>query len=243
MEQENLIGAYASKQGQIRTKDVAKKSAKRISQIIYPHAKRIFDFICGLIGSILMLPILLVVKIAYIFTGDFAPIVLKQKRLTTNGETFTLYKIRSMITGKNGELEAQNLLEDLFKEHPELEEEYKRTRKLENDPRITKIGKYIRRTSLDEFPQFFNVLKGDISVIGNRPYLPSERKDMGLFEKDILSTKPGIISYWAINGRNSVDFYERLTLEQYYSIHQGPRIDAKIASNAFRIVISGKGAK
>ena len=221
----------------------AERKRSRITQALYLATKRSFDVLVGAVGCICFAFLLPVVKIAYLLTGDKAPLILKQKRLGQYGDEFTFYKIRTMITGKNGSLEAQNLLEDLFREHPEMEEEYKKTKKLKNDPRITKVGKFLRKTSLDEFAQFINILKGDISVVGNRPYLPSEKADMGFYREDVLSTKCGLISYWAINGRNELDFHERLRLEQYYSKNQSLGLDLKIFLSAFKIVLCKKGAK
>ena len=211
--------------------------------ILFFALKRAFDAVIGLIGCIGLVLILPFIKIAYLLTGDTAPLILKQERLGQNGKKFTFYKIRTMITGKNGSLEAANLLEDLFREHPELREEYAKTKKLKNDPRITKVGKFLRKTSLDEFAQFINVLKGDIAVIGNRPYLPAEEEDMGFFKDDVLSTKGGLVSYWAVNGRNDLDFHERLRLEQYYSKNQSLGLDLKIFFGAFKTVLGSKGAQ
>ena len=211
--------------------------------ILFFAIKRAFDAVIGLIGCIGLVLILPFIKIAYLLTGDTAPLILKQERLGQNGKKFTFYKIRTMVTGKNGSLEAANLLEDLFREHPELREEYAKTKKLKNDPRITKVGKFLRKTSLDEFAQFINVLKGDIAVIGNRPYLPAEEEDMGFFKDDVLSTKGGLVSYWAVNGRNNLDFHERLRLEQYYSKNQSLSLDLKIFFGAFKTVLGSKGAQ
>ncbi|GEM_PF-3558057 len=210
---------------------------------LYFATKRAFDAFVGLFGCIGLGLALPFIKIAYLVTGDTAPLLLKQERLGQNGKKFTFYKIRTMITGKNGSLEAANLLEDLFREHPEMREEYTKTKKLKNDPRITKVGKILRRTSIDEFAQFINIFKGDISVVGNRPYLPAEEQDMGFFRDDVLSTKGGLISYWAVNGRNELDFHERLRLEQYYSKNQSLLLDLKIIYRAFGAVFGGKGAK
>ena len=211
--------------------------------ILFFAVKRAFDAVIGLIGCIGLVLILPFIKIAYLLTGDTAPLILKQERLGQNGKKFTFYKIRTMVTGKNGSLEAANLLEDLFREHPELREEYAKTKKLKNDPRITKVGKFLRKTSLDEFAQFINILKGDIAVIGNRPYLPAEEEDMGFFKDDVLSTKGGLVSYWAVNGRNDLDFHERLRLEQYYSKNQSLGLDLKIFFGAFKTVLGSKGAQ
>ena len=114
---------------------------------------------------------------------------------------------------------------------------------MKHDPRITKMGKFLRKTSLDELPQFINVLKGDMSVIGNRPYLPREKKDMGKYFDDIVSTKCGIVSYWAVMGRSDVSFKTRLKLEQYYSKHQSLKLDIKIFFRTFKVVLLKKGAK
>ena len=210
---------------------------------LYFAIKRTFDAFVGLLGCIGLGIALPFITIAYLVTGDTAPLLLKQERLGQNGKKFTFYKIRTMITGKNGSLEAANLLEDLFREHPEMREEYAKTKKLKNDPRVTKVGKILRRTSIDEFAQFINIFKGDISVVGNRPYLPAEEQDMGFFRDDVLSTKGGLISYWAVNGRNELDFHERLRLEQYYSKNQSLLLDLKIIYRAFGAVFGGKGAK
>ena len=217
--------------------------ASSFNRASYLFFKRSFDILAGIVGCIFLLPILLGVKIANMLTGDFAPIILKQQRLGQYGKTFTFYKIRSMVTGKNGSLEAQNLLEELFEKQPELREEYEKNHKLENDPRVTKVGKFIRKTSLDEFPQFINVLKGDISLIGNRPYLPAEEKAMGAYYDTVLSTKSGIISWWAVNGRSDVDFKERLKLEEYYSEHQNTKMDMRIVFRVIKMVFKKVGAK
>ncbi len=243
-------GAYADAQieyegtlNDLSLEVYADRKRSKIAQALYLATKRSFDILVGLVGCICFAFLLPAVKIAYLITGDKAPLILKQKRLGQYGEEFDFYKIRTMVTGKNGSLEAQNLLEDLFREHPEMEEEYKKTKKLQNDPRVTKVGKFLRKTSLDEFAQFINILKGDISVVGNRPYLPTEKADMGFYRDDVLSTKCGLISYWAINGRNELDFHERLRLEQYYSKNQSLGLDLKIFLAAFKIVLCKKGAK
>ena len=138
---------------------------------------------------------------------------------------------------------ADEELKRILKEDKTLAKEYKQNKKMKHDPRITKMGKFLRKTSLDELPQFINVLKGDMSVIGNRPYLPREKKDMGKYFDDIVSTKCGIVSYWAVMGRSDVSFKTRLKLEQYYSKHQSLKLDIKIFFRTFKVVLLKKGAK
>ncbi len=122
-------------------------------------------------------------------------------------------------------------------------EEYKKNKKFKNDPRITKVGRVMRKLSIDELPQLINVLKGDMSMIGNRPYLPREKDDMGEYYNDIIKTKPGLTGYWQVNGRSDTTFNERLKLESFYSNHNSLVLDIKIFFKTFQVVLFGKGAK
>ena len=198
--------------------------------------KRLFDIVCGLLGIVILLPISIIVKISYIVTGDFHSIFLCQKRIGKNGKEFNFYKYRSMVVN------ADEVLKELLKD-PELNKEYKVNKKLANDPRITKMGKILRKASLDELPQFINVLLGNMAMIGNRPYLPREKEDMGEYFKDIVKTKPGITGYWQVSGRSDVSFKQRLKLERYYSNHQSLKLDIKIFIKTFSVVLGKKGAK
>lgn len=157
-------------------------------------------------------------------------------RIGKGGKPFKFYKFRTMVP------DAERILhEELFKD-PAILAEYQQNKKLKNDPRITKMGKFLRKTSLDEFPQFINVLKGDMSIIGNRPYMVSEKEDMGEYFDDIVSTKCGIVSWWAVSGRSGLNFQERLVLEQWYSQNMSIKTDLKIFLMAFRCVLGQKGA-
>ena len=207
-----------------------------LSKNTYLFIKRSFDIICGIIGCILLLPLAIIVKISYILTGDFHSIFYSHERIGKNGKPFKLYKFRSMVP------DADKILEEMLKD-PEVEKEYKKNMKLKNDPRITKIGKLLRKTSLDETPQFINVLLGDMSVIGNRPYLPREKTDMGKYYEHIITSKPGITGYWQTAGRSNVDFKHRLKLESYYSEHMSLIIDIKIFFKTFSVVLFGRGAE
>lgn len=207
-----------------------------IKEITYFGIKRLFDIFVGLIGLIVLIPIFIIIKIASICTGDFAPIIFTQNRIGKNGKEFKFYKFRSMVPN------ADEVLFKMLEENKEIAEEYKKNKKLKNDPRITKVGHFIRRTSIDELPQLLNVLKGDMSLIGNRPYLPREKEDMGDSFDEIVKTKPGITGYWQVSGRSNATFERRLELEKYYSNHYGFRMDIKIFFKTFKAVFGGHGA-
>ena len=202
-----------------------------VRETIYLTIKRTIDIIVSLIGLIFLLPIMLIIKVCYVFTGDFKPILFTQNRIGLNGKEFKFYKFRSMVPNADEELVR------ILKENKELEEEYRINKKLKDDPRITKVGKFIRRTSIDELPQLLNILKGDMSLIGNRPYLPREKEDMGLFFKQITKTKPGLTGYWQVSGRSNLTFDDRLRLETWYSNNNNLGLDTKIFFKTFKIVV------
>ena len=202
----------------------------------YRIIKRVFDLICSIIGLVLLIPIIIIVKLLYIITGDFKSIFLVQKRIGKNGKEFRLFKFRTMIPNADEELKI------LLKENKELAKEYKVNKKLKNDPRITKVGKILRKASLDELPQMLNVLVGSMSIIGNRPYLPREKKDMKKYYESIITTKPGLTGYWQVSGRSNTTFEKRLELESYYSKNCSLKMDVKIFFKTFKVVLFGKGA-
>ena len=210
---------------------------RKAKNYIYQGIKRTFDIVVALIGCLFLLPVAVIVKISSLISGDLNPIVFSQNRIGKNGQEFKFYKFRSMIPN------ADEALFKLLEKNPERKKEYEQNKKLENDPRITKIGKFLRKTSLDELPQFINVLKGDMSLIGNRPYLPREKEDMKNYYNDIVKTKPGLTGYWQVNGRSDTSFGQRLTLEQYYSNHASLRLDIKIFFKTFKVVLLHKGSK
>lgn len=208
-----------------------------IKKYLYFGVKRLFDILIALIGCLFLLPIILIVKISYLLHKDFDSIFFRQKRIGKNGKEFNLYKFRSMVPN------ADEVLKELLKNDEAARKEYKVNKKLKNDPRVTSMGKILRVTSLDELPQFINIFKGEMSLIGNRPYLPREKEDMGLYYNDIIKTKPGLTGLWQVMGRSNTTFEERLKLEQYYSNNFGFRIDIKIFFKTFGVVIKHKGAK
>lgn len=208
-----------------------------IKKYLYFGVKRLFDILIALIGCLFLLPVILIVKISYLLHKDFDSIFFRQKRIGKNGKEFNLYKFRSMVPN------ADEVLKELLKNDEAARKEYKVNKKLKNDPRVTSMGKILRVTSLDELPQFINIFKGEMSLIGNRPYLPREKEDMGLYYNDIIKTKPGLSGLWQVMGRSNTTFEERLKLEQYYSNNFGFRIDIKIFFKTFGVVLKHKGAK
>ena len=209
---------------------------KTVKLYTYLFIKRLFDIICALLGLVFLIPVALIVKASYILTGDFKNIFFSQKRIGKNGKEFKFFKFRTMIK------DADEVLFKMMEEDPKIKEEYTINKKLRNDPRITKVGKVLRKSSLDELPQIINVLFGQMTIIGNRPYLPREKEDMGTYFKDIVKTKPGLTGYWQVSGRSDCTFDERLKLEQYYSNHRGLKMDIKIFFKTFKVVILRKGA-
>lgn len=219
-----------------------KRAKRRILQTkawkdFYSFSKRSFDIICGVIGCICLVPIALVVKLTYLMRGDTAPVLFKQERIGQDGKKIYIYKIRSMVHN------AEQVLEELMENDPKIRQEYLENKKLENDPRITRVGRFIRRTSLDEFGQFINVLKGDMTMIGPRPYMPREKDDMNKYYHDIISCKPGITGLWQANGRSNINFQNRCRLDSFYSKHKCLIFDLKIFKKTFSAVLSGEGAE
>ncbi len=154
--------------------------------------KRGIDLISGITGCLLLIPITIFVTISNIIHKDKGPILFTQKRIGKNGKEFNMYKFRTMVVG------AEDILQKHIEEQTEIGREYIKHKKIKNDPRITKIGKVLRATSLDEFPQFINVIKGQMSLVGPRPYLPREKEDMGEYYDYIIQMKPGITGPWQV---------------------------------------------
>lgn len=198
--------------------------------------KRIIDIAAGIVGSIITLPLMLFIKIAYLRDGDKAPIIFKQTRIGLNGKPITIHKFRTMVP------DAEAKLEELMRQNPAIQEEYKKNKKLVNDPRVTRIGKFLRHSSIDEFPQFFDVLAGRMSLIGPRPYLPKEKEDMSYFYKSIIKMKPGITGMWQANGRSNLSFLDRCKLDLYYYKNWSLWLDIVIIIKTVKATIYGKGA-
>ncbi len=209
---------------------------KTLKQQIEKIIKRIVDIVGGLVGTTALIPLTIIIYIANIIAKDKGPVFYSQQRIGKDGKIFKMYKYRSMIVG------ADEILERYLEENEDAKKEYKEYKKLKNDPRVTKIGNFIRKTSLDEFPQFINVLKGDMSLVGPRPYLPREKEDMGKYYTYIIESKPGITGFWQITGRSDITFEDRLKMDYNYNQNKSLKTDMKLLIKTVANVVKKEGA-
>ncbi len=198
--------------------------------------KRAIDIIGAIAGILLLVPLTILIYIVERIIGDKGPVFYTQTRIGENGKLFKMYKYRSMVVG------AEKKLEQYIQENEEIRKEYQKYKKLGKDPRVTKVGRFLRKTSLDEFPQFINVLKGEMSLVGPRPYLPQEKEEMNGYFKFITSLKPGITGLWQISGRSEVTFVDRLGMDMDYYEKRALKTDMKIIGKTIEKVIKKEGA-
>ena len=208
----------------------------KLHQKIEEGTKRGIDIIGGFCGILTLIPLTVGIFIANAISGDFGPVFYTQQRIGKNGKTFKMYKFRSMV------IDADEKLEKYLAENEEARKEYKIKKKLRHDPRVTKVGKFIRRTSLDEFPQFINVFKGEMSLVGPRPYLPKEKEDMGHYYKYIIQCKPGITGLWQISGRSGITFNDRVRMDFDYFNKKTLKRDMRLLFKTVKKVVKSEGA-
>lgn len=208
----------------------------RVRHAISGFIKRGIDLVAGIVGCLLLIPITLFVVISNAMNKDNGPIFFTQERIGKKGKVFKMYKFRTMVVG------AEEILKKHIEEETDIGKEYIEHKKIKNDPRITKVGKFLRATSLDEFPQFINVMKGQMSLVGPRPYLPREKEDMGEYYEYIVKMKPGVTGPWQVAGRNNLEFDDRLELDKEYCDRRGNRRDIKILLKTIAKVIKKEGA-
>ena len=209
---------------------------RAIFRFVNAFIKRIIDICGGITGTIMLIPLTLIVYTINLVSGDHGPLFYSQERIGKNGKHFKMYKFRSMVVG------ADEKLKEILKNDPELRAEFMRDRKLKNDPRITRAGKFLRKTSLDEFPQFINVIKGEMSLVGPRAVIDGEIEKFGTKKNVVLSVKPGITGYWAANGRSDTTYEERVEMETYYAKNSNVVFDFKILFKTVMVVIKHEGA-
>lgn len=197
--------------------------------------KRLFDIVATLIGGILILPIVGIIALL-IYLDSPGPIVFGHKRVGQNGKEFPCYKFRSMIPN------AQEFLEEYLKNNPEAREEWERDFKLKDDPRVTRIGKFLRKTSLDELPQLWNVLMGDMSLVGPRPIVRAEIEKYGDYINDFYLVPPGITGVWQVSGRSDTTYEERVLMDSWYVHNWSVWIDIVYLVKTVLAVVKGKGA-
>ena len=203
----------------------------------YRVLKRLFDLLFSLFLIIFLIPLFFIIGIL-IRVNSKGDIIYSQKRIGKNNKTFACYKFRTMHP------QAKYLLKKILQNNQTLKKEFENTRKITNDPRITNIGKFLRFTSLDELPQIFNVLKGEMSFIGPRPIVKSEIKKYGKNFEKAFSVKPGISGIWQVSGRNKLSYKKRIELDIIYSENISFLLDIKIFIKTIYIILFpyGKGA-
>jgi len=197
----------------------------------YLVLKRIMDVVCSVLALIVLLPVFLITAIA-IWIEDGGPVIYVQERNGVNGKVFRMYKFRSMCK------DAEKLHKELLKQN-ELDGP---VFKIKKDPRVTKVGRIIRRISVDELPQLINILKGEMSVVGPRPLATYETEKCNAYQKRRMAVKPGLTCYWQCSGRNELSFDEWIKLDIRYIEEANLWIDIKIILKTVRTVVRGKGA-
>lgn len=197
--------------------------------------KTLVDYILTIIGTILISPILLFIA-AWIYHDSPGSVIFKHIRIGKNGKAFPCYKFRSMC------VDADAKLAELLANDPEARAEWERDFKLKNDPRITKSGAFLRKTSLDELPQLFNVLRGEMSLVGPRPIIQEELERYGEFVDDYLMVKPGVTGMWQVNGRSDTTYEERVQMDSWYVRNWSVWLDFMLLWRTIRAVAAGKGA-
>lgn len=201
----------------------------------YLGIKRVMDVLLSMIALFLLSPIFLIL-IVLIKIDSKGSIFYKHKRIGKNGEYIYLYKFRSMYS------DSKERLEELLKDN-KIRKEWEKNYKLEDDPRITKIGSILRKTSLDELPQLLNILKGEMSIVGPRPVIDGEIEKYGSNKEKFLSVTPGLTGWWACNGRSCTTYEERMKLELYYVDHCSILLDIKCILKTVIAVVKKDGAK
>ncbi len=204
-----------------------------IRRKMYLIGKRIFDIVMSLMGLFFLLPLFLLIMVA-IKIDSKGPCFFVHKRVGKNGKTLGVMKFRTMVVN------AEEMLKQLT---PEQEKEFKEKFKLDNDFRVTRVGKFLRKTSLDELPQLLNILLGNMTLIGPRPVIEVELEKYGFHKDKFLSVTPGLTGYWQANGRSNTSYEERIEMDMYYIDHMNVFLDIKIVFQTVRSVLKKEGAK
>ena len=206
-----------------------RNSPKRTFKV-YKSIKNLFDLLFSLLFLITSLPLFLIISLL-IKLSSRGPTFFLQKRVGKNNISFKCIKFRTMYP------EAKDILENLLMKDSLLRKEFEETHKIKNDPRITPIGKLLRKTSLDELPQFINVLKGEMSIIGPRPIVKEEKRKYGKYLKKVLSIKPGITGLWQVSGRNNLTYKRRVSLDINYVENYNLLMDLRILFRTFGVIL------
>ncbi|WP_235599463.1 sugar transferase [Paenibacillus sp. FSL R5-0341] len=199
---------------------------------VYLFMKRMLDLLGSFIGLIILCPLFAVIGILIKIEAPQGSVFFRQVRVGQNGKEFHMYKFRSMVAN------AEDLLEQLIDQNEVNGNMFK----MKNDPRITRIGKFIRKTSLDELPQLWNVFRGEMSLVGPRPALPREVQNYTSYDRQRLQMIPGCTGLWQVSGRNSVGFDEMVELDLTYARERNMMVDIKIIFRTFRVLVGSKDA-
>jgi len=203
---------------------------KKVNMIFYKSSKRVFDIVFSIAMIIFCFPIFFILSIL-IKLGSRGPIFYSQIRLGKNKKPFKCIKFRTMSE------EADDILKNLLIENEDLRDEFQRTQKLKNDPRITPFGKFLRRSSLDELPQFINVVLGEMSIIGPRPIVKEEQNRYDKNLNEVFSIKPGITGLWQVSGRNNLSYERRVMLDLIYVKNRNFYMDLNILIRTIGVVL------
>ena len=201
-------------------------------KVPYEFTKRLCDIVLSSVGIIVLAPLFLLIGIAIKIDSKGSTFFI-HKRIGKNGKIINIYKFRTMYE------DSEDMIQKFSKEQIE---EYKENYKLKQDPRVTKIGKILRKTSLDELPQILNILKGELSIVGPRPVVSNELEKYGPNKEKFLSIKPGLTGYWQVNGRSLTTYEERIKMELYYVENRGMWLDIKVFLKTIFSVIKKEGA-
>jgi Undecaprenyl-phosphate galactose phosphotransferase WbaP len=201
---------------------------------IYGCVKRVLDVIGAVVLGVVFSPLIFVIVL--MMRRDGGPIIYKHQRVGRAGQLFECLKFRTMVPY------ADRALHELLEQRPELKAEWIKDHKLRNDPRVTTIGRFLRRTSLDELPQIWNVIRGEMSLVGPRPVVREELFRYGRSTLIYTSTKPGITGLWQVNGRNNTDYRRRVAMDVYYVRRRSLVLDVYILLRTTSVVLAGNGA-
>jgi exopolysaccharide production protein ExoY len=213
----------------------ATRGERRVTVSITAILKRMIDIICSLLGIIVSLPVFCIIAAAVSLDGG--PVFFAHRRIGRNGKSFDCWKFRSMMVG------AEDCLTEYLHFNPDALTEWQRDHKLAVDPRITSIGSFLRKTSLDELPQLWNVIVGEMSLVGPRPVTAVEMQRYGSFADIVTAVRPGITGPWQIGGRNEVSYDQRIAMDVQYVCDQSLLNDITILLQTPIVVLSQRGAK
>jgi len=221
-----------------RWKEAPAQSSAQVAPLPTPYAatKRALDVLGAIVLAVVFSPLILAIVILALIRREPGSIMYKHRRIGQDGHAFECLKFRTMVPN------ADRVLRELLERDPAIKAEWVRDHKLRCDPRVTRLGRFLRRTSLDELPQLWNVVRGEMSLVGPRPVVREELLRYGRNARAYLSAKPGITGLWQVKGRNDTDYRRRVVLDTYYVRNRNLLLDLYILFKTTRVVLGGSGA-